>query len=96
MDERSKDKIACTTPFGLFEFEVMTLDCTVPQQHSRELKHALQNCCSFPGHTLIIIVVFSDAWEKHPNHLHKVMDCSCKANLYHKDVEVSVWKECST
>ena len=62
MDEGSRDKTAFTTPFGLFEFEVMPFGLhSVPATFQRMINHVLQDCCNFARAYIDDIVVFSDS-----------------------------------
>ena len=61
MDEGSRDKTAFTTPFGLFEFEVMPFGLHgAPATFQRMINHVLRDCCSFARAYIDDIVVFSD------------------------------------
>ena len=82
MDEGSKDKTAFTTPFGLYEFEVMPFGLhSAPATFQRMINHVLRDCWSFARAYIDDIVVFSSSWEEHLTHLHKVLNCLQVANL---------------
>ena len=74
MAEDSKDKTAFTTPFGLFEFEVMPFGLhSAPATFQRMINHVLRDCWSFARAYLDDIIVFSRSWEEHLVHLHQVL-----------------------
>ena len=82
MAEESKDKTAFTTPFGLFEFQVMPFGLhSAPATFQRMINHVLRECWSFARSYLDDIVVFSNSWEEHLNHLCQVLECLQKAQL---------------
>ena len=82
MAEESKDKTAFTTPFGLFEFEVMPFGLhSAPATFQRMINHVLRECWSFARAYLNDIVVFSSSWEEHLNHLCQVHEFLQKAQL---------------
>ena len=82
MAEESKDKTAFTTPFGLFEFQVMPFGLhSAPATFQRMINHVLRECWSFARAYLDDIVVFSNSWEEHLNHLCQVHECLQKAQL---------------
>ena len=82
MDQGSKDKTAFTTPFGLYEFEVMPFGLhNAPATFQRMINHVLRDCWSFARAYIDDIVVFSGSWEEHLTHLHKVLHCLQVANL---------------
>ena len=82
MDEGSRDKTAFTTPFGLYEFEVMPFGLhSAPTTFQRMINHMLRDCWSFARAYIDDIVVFSSSWEEHLTHIHKVLSCLQVANL---------------
>ena len=59
MDEESKDKTAFTTPFGLYEFEVMPFGLhSAPATFQRMINHTLQDCWQFARAYIDDIVIF--------------------------------------
>ena len=69
----SKEKTAFTTPFGLYEFEVMPFGLhNAPATFQRTMNHVLRDCRGFSGAYIDDIVVFSKSWEEHIQHLCKV------------------------
>ena len=66
----SKEKMVFTTPFGLFEFEVMPFGLPVTFQW--KMDHVLKDCQDFARAYIDDIAVFSHSLEKHLNHLQQV------------------------
>ena len=82
VDEGSKDKTAFTTPFGLYEFNVMPFGLhSAPATFQRMINHVLRDCWSFARAYIDDIVIFSSSWEEHLDHLCKVLSCLQEANL---------------
>ena len=82
MNEESREKTAFTTPFGLYEFEVMPFGLhSAPATFQRMINYALRNCQEFARAYIDDIVIFSGCWEEHLDHLRKVMTCLQEANL---------------
>ena len=66
MDPKSCDKTAFTTPFGLFEFEVMPFGLhSAPAMFQRMITHVIRDCQQFSCAYLDDVVVFSKNWEEH-------------------------------
>ena len=69
----SKEETAFTTPFGLYEFEVMPFGLhNAPATFQRTMNHVLRDCRGFSGAYIDDIVVFSKSWEEHIQHLREV------------------------
>lgn len=82
MAEESKEKTAFTTPYGLFEFNVMPFGLhNAPATFQRLMNRVLQGCQSFAQAYIDDIVVYSRTWEGHLQHLHKVFSCLLQAGL---------------
>ena len=82
MDEESKDKTAFTTPFGLYELEVMQFGLhSAPATFQRMINHTLRDCWQFARAYIDDIVIFSQSWEEHLTHLRKVFSCLQTAKL---------------
>ena len=82
MAEELKDKVAFTTPFGLFEFEVMPFGLhSAPATFQRMINYVLRDCWSFVREYLDDIVVYSSSWEEHLHYLCQVLECLCKAEV---------------
>ena len=94
LDEGSRDKTAFTTPFGLYEFEVMPFGLhSAPATFQRMINHILQDCWSFArAYIDDDIVVFSSSWDEHLTHLHKVMNCLHVANLTINMSKCQFWR----
>jgi hypothetical protein len=75
---------AVKTPWGLYKWRVMPMGLTnAPATRQARLEEALgkliNNICVV---YLDDIVVFSDSFTKHKQHVRQVLDCLCAANLY--------------
>ena len=72
-DLKSRDKTAFTTPFGLFEFEVMPFGLhSAPATFQRMISHVIRDCQQFFCAYLDDVAVFSKNWEEHCAHLRQV------------------------
>ena len=82
MAANSRDKTAFTTPFGLFEFEVLPFGLhNAPATFQRMMNDVLRDCWSFSGAYIDDVVVFSKSWEEHVGHLREVLTRLKLANL---------------
>ena len=73
MAPESKEKTAFTTPFGLYEFEVMPFGLhNAPATFQRTMNHVLRSCQQFSRAYIDDVVVFSRNWSDHLQHLGKV------------------------
>ena len=82
MAEESKEKTAFTTPYGLFEFNVMPFGLhNAPATFQRLMNRVLQGCQSFAQAYIDDIVVYSRTWEEHLQHPRKVFNCLLQAGL---------------
>ena len=73
MAPESKEKTAFTTPFGLYEFEVMPFGLhNAPTTFQRTLNQVLRSCQQFTKAYIDDVVVFSRNWSDHLQHLRKV------------------------
>ena len=71
-----------TTPFGLFEFEVLPFGLhNAPATFQRMMNDVLRDCWSFSGAYIDDVVVFSKSWEEHVGHLREVLTRLELANL---------------
>ena len=76
MESSSREKTAFTTPFGLFEFEVLPFRLhSVPATFQRLMNHILRDCQSFARAYIDDIVIFSHSREG------EVFRCLVAANL---------------
>ena len=81
MAPESREKTAFTTPFGLYEFEVMPFGLhNAPATFQRTMNHVLQDCQEFSCAYIDDVIIFSESWEEH---------LLCWADLEAK--EVSIW-----
>ena len=82
MDEESKDKTAFTTPFALYELEVMPSGVhSAPETFQRIINHTVRDCWQSAWAYVDDIVIFSQSWEEHLTHLRKVFSCLQTAKL---------------
>ena len=82
MDEGSKEKTAFTTPFGLYEFQVMPFGLhSAPATFQRMMNYVLRDCWSFARAYIDDIVIFSRSWQEHIGHLRQVFNCLQEAQL---------------
>ena len=80
--EESKEKTAFTTPFGLYEFNVMPFGLhNAPATFQRLMNRVLEGCQEFAQAYIDDVVVYSTSWEEHLQHLHKVFSCLQHAGL---------------
>ena len=80
--EESKEKTAFTTPFGLYEFNVMPFGLhNAPATFQRLMNRVLEGCQEFALAYIDDVVVYSKSWEEHLQHLHKVFSCLQHAGL---------------
>ena len=89
MGEESREKTAFTTPFGLYEFEVMPFGLhSAPATFQRMINHVLQECRPFARTYIDDIVIFSKSWEEPFTSSFQLFAGSPTDN---KHVQVSVW-----
>ena len=70
----SREKTAFTTPFRLYEFEVMPFGLhNAPASFQRTMNHVLCVCQNFAQAYLDDIIVFSSVWLEHIQHLREVL-----------------------
>ena len=73
MDTKSRDNTAFTTPFGLFEFEVMPFGLhSTSAKFQRMITHVIRDCQQFSCAYLDNASVFSKNWEEHCARLQQV------------------------
>ena len=73
MDPKSRDNAAFTTPFGLFEFEVLPFGLhSASAKFQRIITHVIRDCQQFSCAYLDDASVFSKNWEEHCAHLRQV------------------------
>ena len=82
MAPESMEKTAFATPFGLYEFEVMPFGLhNAPATFQRTMNYVLQDCQGFAKAYIDDVVVYSESWEEHLEHLSQVFDRMKKAGL---------------
>ena len=82
MAGESKEKTAFTTPYGLFEFNVMPFGLhNAPATFQRLMNRVLQGCQEFAQAYIDDVVVYSRTWEEHLQHLYEVFSCLQRAGL---------------
>ena len=70
LEESSKEKTAFSTPFGLFEFQVLPFGLhSAPATFQRLINYVLQGCEVFARAYIDDIAVFSTSWSDHTRHL---------------------------
>ena len=78
----SREKTAFTTPFGLFEFEVMPFSLhNAAATFQRTMNHVLRRCQEFTQAYIDDIGVFSHNWQEHLRHFQEVFDQIQQAGL---------------
>ena len=76
MAQESKEKTAFTTPFGLYEFNVMPFGLHMaPATFHRLMNWVLKECRGFTQSYIDDVVVYSNDWEEHLQHLREVLCC---------------------
>ncbi len=69
----AREKTAFTTPFGLFEFNVMPFGLhNAPATFQRMMNHLLRDCQGFARACIDDVAVFSRSWEEHLGHHQQV------------------------
>ncbi len=82
MMEASKEKTAFTTPFGLYEFNVMPFGLhNAPATFQRLMDIVLQEARTFAQAYMDDIIVFSNDWTEHLTHLRSAFGCLQQAGL---------------
>ena len=82
LSQASKEKSAFTTPFGLYEFQVMPFGLhNAPATFQRTMNEVLEGCDGFAGCYIDDLVVYSKSWEEHLQHLREVLGWLKAANL---------------
>ena len=76
MEEKSREKAAFTTPFGLFEFKVMPFGLhNTPATFQCMMDEVLKECQDFAKAYIDNVVIFSNTWEEHLHHLDRFFQC---------------------
>ena len=80
--ESSKEISAFTTPYGLYEFEVMPFGLhNAPATFQRMIDHLLTGCEDYSGGYIDDLVIHSQTWEEHLQHLWEVLNLLQRADL---------------
>ena len=75
MAPESREKTAFTTPFGLYEFEVMPFGLhNAPATFQRTMNRVLRDCQEFSRACIDDVIIFSESWEEHLDNLSQVFD----------------------
>jgi len=83
MEMSSREKTAFATPFGLFEFVVMPFGLhSAPATFQRMINQVLGDCQPFAKAYIDDIVIFSQTWTEHLDHLREVFQHLAAANLH--------------
>ena len=73
LSEDAKEKTFFVTPSGLYEFEVMPSGLhSAPATFQQMMNHILRECEQFEGRYIDDIVIYSQSWEEHLQHLREV------------------------
>ena len=82
LSQASKEKSTFTTPFGLYEFQVMPFGLhNAPATFQRTMNEVLEGCDGFAGCYIDDLVVYRKSWEQHLQHLREVLGRLKAANL---------------
>jgi len=82
MASNSRDKTAFTTPFGLFRFNVMPFGLNgAPATFQRMMESLIRGMEEFTGGYMDDLVIFSNTWKEHLDHVWLVMERLKEANL---------------
>lgn len=82
MEESSKEKTAFTTPFGLFQFDVLPFGLhSSPATFQRMMDRILHGCQDYADAYIDDVGIFSLRWEDHLAHLRDVFERLKRAGL---------------
>ena len=85
MGEDSREKTAFVTPYGKYQFVTMPFGLvSAPSTFQRLMDHVLHGLHSFSTAYLDDILICSDTWEEHVQHLTKVFGRLREAGLHIK------------
>ena len=71
----SRSKTAFTTPFGLFQFKTMPFGLKgAPATFQRLMDRLLQDCQAFAAAYLDDLIIFSETFDDHLQHIRAVLD----------------------
>ena len=79
---RDQHKTAFTTPFGLFQFKVMPFGLNgAPASFQRMMDQVIDGLYTFTAAYLDDLVIYSNTWEAHMEHIQKVLQRLREAGL---------------
>ena len=82
MDPESRPKTAFSSPLGLFQFTVMPFGlCGAPATFQRLMDEVLRGAGDYADAYLDDIIIFSDTWSDHMDHLRDVLERLRRAGL---------------
>ena len=91
MESRSREKTAFITPQGLFQFTVMPFGLQgAPVTFQRMMDCILKGMSNYTAAYLDDLVIYSESWKEHLNHLAQVLACLREAELTAKQSLASV------
>ena len=89
--EEDQHKTAFATPFGLFQFRVMPFGlCGAPATFQRMMDHLIEGLENFTAAYLDDLVIYSENWRDHLQHVESVLFKLREAGLTAKPAQVSV------
>ena len=82
MSEKDKAKTAFTTPRGLFQFQVMPFGLSgAPSTFQRMMDTLIRGPESYTAVYLGDIIIFSETWKEHVQHIRAILTCLQESNL---------------
>ena len=82
MSEKDKAKTAFTTPRGLFQFQVMPFGLSgAPSTFQRMMDTLIRGLESFTAVYLDDIIIFSETWKEHIQHIRAILTRLWESNL---------------
>ena len=82
LTEEDKPKTAFSSPFGKFQFRKMPFGLkSASATFQRLMDIVLAPCHGYASSYIDDITVYSDSWESHLQHLHRVLECLADAGL---------------
>ena len=82
MGKASRHKTAFVTPSGQFQFTVMPFGFSgAPSTFQQMIDLLTKDTCDFAAAYLDDLIIYSDTWENHLQHLTIILQQLCKANL---------------
>ena len=82
MLENSMEKTAFISPFGKYELVRMPFGLkNAPAVSQRIMEDALRDCSSFASGYMDDVLIFSEIWDEHINHIRRVLQALRRAGL---------------